>query len=188
MPDSTESAPNKVVLRRYPNRRYYDAERRQHVSLEAIHRLICDGSEIEVTDSKTEVDITARVLTQIILDHDPLKLALFPVSLLHKIIRSSEPLVKDFVEKWFSQAISAFLESQRQFDERLRGSLALGSPPSATATWPWVLPPWSFPFMHPANSPQAGPQVAASDAADLRKMVEDLRDQVQSLQQELSKR
>ena len=97
-----------VELRRYPNRRYYDCARSQHLTLEDIYRLVRDGYNVRASDSKTGDDITVKLLAQLILEHDPPKLAAFPVELLHQIIRSNESLLRDFVEKYFNGALTAF--------------------------------------------------------------------------------
>lgn len=185
MTENVAKAEKRIQLRKYPNRRYYDVTRRQHVTLEDIHRLVCEGYEVAVTDSKTEEDITARVLTQIVLDHDPMKLGIFPISLLHQVIRASEPLVKDFVEKYFSEAFAAFSQSQRQFDRYLREVLGLESGMALAAHWSrMMMGPLAPPFFAaapPASSAPA-PNGTPPEAADLRKLVEDLREQVESLQ------
>ena len=95
---STANSPQ-IELRKYPNRRYYDVTRSRHVTLEEIYSLIRSGRNVHVTDSKTGDDLTAKVLAQIILEHDPPKLGIFPVELLHQLIRTNEPIVRDFVEQ-----------------------------------------------------------------------------------------
>ena len=118
--------PKRLKIRKYPNRRYYDSTRSRHLTLEELYAAIRDGYEIEVTDSKTGQDITAKVLAQIIIDLDPPKLGVFPVALLHKLLRTNEQLVQDFTEKYFNQALATFLESQRTFERSLRNAMGLG--------------------------------------------------------------
>ena len=105
-------APKRLDIRKYPNRRYYDSTRSRHVTLEEIHSLIRDGYEVQITDSKSEQDITAKVLGQIIIELDPPKMGVFPVPLLHRLLRSNEQLANDFITR-YNQALSAFLDSQR---------------------------------------------------------------------------
>ena len=59
------------VLKKYPNRRYYDTTQSRHITLDEIYAMIRGGVDVHVTDSKTGEDITAKVLAQIILEHDP---------------------------------------------------------------------------------------------------------------------
>ena len=101
-------------IRKYPNRRYYDTTHSRHLTLEEIRNLIGDGYDIKVTDSKTGADITAQVLTQIILELETPKIASFPVALLLRMIRSNDQVVRDFVETYFNQAFKAYSEYQKQ--------------------------------------------------------------------------
>src|ERR1041385_447641 len=100
---------NEVLeIRKYPNRRYYDATRSCHVTLEDIQGLIRDGHDVRITDSKTGEDITAKVLAQILLELDPLKLEVFPAVLLHRLIRANEQIVREFIDKYFTRALTSF--------------------------------------------------------------------------------
>jgi polyhydroxyalkanoate synthesis repressor PhaR len=177
-----------VDLRRYPNRRYYDSARSQHLTLEDIYRLVRDGYNVRVSDSKTGEDITARILAQLILEHDPPKLAAFPADLLHQIIRSNESLLRDFVEKYFSGALSAFLDSQREFDRYLGQTLGLYSLPAAGPNWaeammrPFLRSFFADGRAHPPQEP-APPSSQGDD--ELRKAVTDLQRQLAELQNKL---
>ena len=126
--------PSPILLRKYRNRRYYDTTRSLHVSLEDIYQLILDGQDVQVTDVDSGEDITAKVLAQIILEHDPGKLGAFPAELLHRVIRANEPLIRDFIDRYFNQFLRAYMESQRDFDRYLRQAMGLEFPVSAPAT------------------------------------------------------
>ncbi|WP_428939801.1 polyhydroxyalkanoate synthesis regulator DNA-binding domain-containing protein [Fontivita pretiosa] len=109
---STSTPPKQLKINKYPNRRYYDTTRSRHVTLEQIYSLIRDGYEVQVTDSRTRQDITARVLTQILIDLDPQKLRVFPLAMLHRLLRSNPERVNDFIAKQLSQPLNAFLQPQ----------------------------------------------------------------------------
>ena len=80
-PQDRSAARNGVFeIKKYPNRRFYDVTRSRHVTLNDLYELVQVGERILVTDSKTGADITNIVLTQIILEHDPPKLDLFPAA------------------------------------------------------------------------------------------------------------
>src|SRR5215471_6306670 len=112
-----QNEPKRLEIKKYPNRRYYDATHSRHLTLEEIRTLIQQGYDLQVHDAKTSADITAQVLTQIILELDTPKLDSLPVPLLVRIIRMNDQLVKDFVEKYFNQALNSFLEYQQQVEE-----------------------------------------------------------------------
>lgn len=178
-----------VELRRYPNRRYYDCARSQHLTLEDIYKLVRDGCNVAVSDSKTGEDITARVLAQLILEHDPPKLAAFPAELLHQIIRSNESLLRDFVEKYFNRALAAFLKSQQEFDRYLGQTMGLYGLPSVGRGWAEMM---VGPFMRAflANPPEAASDANGPPAADadLHQAVNELKQQVAALRKELEQR
>ena len=105
MVQSPEPELKRLEIKKYPNRRYYDATHSKHLTLDEIQGLIQQGYDIRVVDAKTSSDITAQVLTQIILELDTPKLDSLPVPLLVRIIRMNDQLVKDFIEKYFNQAL-----------------------------------------------------------------------------------
>jgi len=193
MADKQSSAKKKVTLRKYPNRRYYDTSRSRYVTLEEIYALIREGHDVEVCDSKTGEDITVKVLAQIILEHDSPKLGIFPVPLLHQLIRTNEPLVRDFVDKYFNQALTAFLQSQRQFERFLRQSLGLHAPLPLGQDWARVM---MAPFMQgfynaggaEANGGDSSAPARDSSGTELHQLVLQLQQQVNRLQQQLEQR
>lgn len=123
-------------IKKYPNRRFYDVTRSRHVTLNELYDIVLGGDRIVVHDSKTGKDITNVVLTQIILEHDPPKLDLFPASLLHQAIQSNQQMVRRFIDQYFAQAVDAFARSRQQFDNFL--SKSGFSPLSPTAPFDWV--------------------------------------------------
>ena len=60
MAQTSPESPRRLIIKKYPNRRYYDATRSRHVTFEELHSLVRDGYELQVTDSKTGEDITGK--------------------------------------------------------------------------------------------------------------------------------
>jgi polyhydroxyalkanoate synthesis repressor PhaR len=85
--DSLET-PEVVTIIRYPNRRLYDRSRGRYVTLRDIEDTVRHGRSVIVRDSKTGADLTRLLLTQIILERHPERMELFPLSLLHLILRT----------------------------------------------------------------------------------------------------
>jgi len=198
MSNGSESNSPRIELRKYPNRRYYDVTRSRHVTLEEIYSLIRNGRDVHVTDSKSGEDLTAKVLAQIILEHDPPKLGIFPVELLHQLIRANEPIVRDFVDKYFNQALKAFLSSQRQFDLYLRQALGLQATLPMGTDWarlmmgPFIPPLFSTSRAEPERGAPGAPPPSepgnhsqAEATGDLRRTVEELQARVAELQKQL---
>ena len=143
MAKSNSDEPRTLEIRKYQNRRYYDSTRSRHLSLQQIHKLIIEGYDIRVLDAKTNEDITAKVLTQMLLDYEPVKLDMFSNELLTRAIRVNERLLKDFVDVYFRQAFEAFCGAQKQVDQMLRQTHRLTSVlPAAASSAANLLPPW----------------------------------------------
>ena len=179
-----DARPRTLEISKYPNRRYYDKTRGMHLTLEQLHAAIRDGYEVKVTDSKSGQDITAQVLAQIVLEYDAPKLAVFPVELLHRLLRSNQQLVLEFTQKYFSGALSAFLDSQKKTEEYLRGAMGLQTPPAAPPNWASMMwgpfhpagwPPGAAP---PAPSPEPPPQDLAAHLHKMRAQLDELQERL----------
>jgi polyhydroxyalkanoate synthesis repressor PhaR len=120
MQAQNDSGNKRLEIKKYPNRRYYDATHSRHLTLDEIRSLIQQGYDLRVIDARTSADITAQVLTQIILELDTAKLDSLPVPLLVRLIRMNDQLIKDFIEKYFNQALKSFTEYQQQIEEQVR--------------------------------------------------------------------
>lgn len=86
---STRNGPQDPVrIRKYPNRRLYDTSRSRHVTQQEVLDLVLEGRRVEVTDSRSNADITNAVLLQILIDRDAGRIARLPVALIHWAARA----------------------------------------------------------------------------------------------------
>ena len=177
-----EAGAKRLEIKKYPNRRYYDATHSRHLTLDEIRSLIQQGYDLRVVDARTKADITAQVLTQIILELDTPKIDSLPVPLLVRIIRMNDQLVKDFIEKYFNQALKSFLDYQQQVEEHFRRTHGLPSAfPSVSAWTKAMLEPFASAFS--AARPEATPAAytTGSEQAKLQQLVRDLQTQLTEL-------
>ena len=75
------------LIKRYDNRKLYDAGARRYVTIEDIARLITAGAEVFVQDQKSGHDITSVVLAQVILDGVKERTDSIPRQVLTRLIR-----------------------------------------------------------------------------------------------------
>jgi polyhydroxyalkanoate synthesis repressor PhaR len=185
MPETSEPSARRLEIKKYPNRRYYDATHSRHLTLEEIRSMIRDGYDIRVIDAKTSADITAQVLTQIILELETRKIESFPVPLLVRLIRVNDQLTRDFIDKYFNQAFKSFLDYQQQLELEMRKAHGLtANLPTLTDWAKIVFGPFASAFQGAAPAP--GPPPAGSAAGpgperELRELVRDLQQQVAEL-------
>lgn len=55
------------TIKKYANRKLYHTNRKQYITLEGIATLIQAGDQVQVLDNETGEDITAQILTQVVL-------------------------------------------------------------------------------------------------------------------------
>ncbi len=87
------------IIKRYESRKLYDTEESRYVSLEDIARWVRDGQEVKVIDNATSAEVSAQILTQIILDEGKRGTSFLPTELLHELVRAGEKAVSTGVER-----------------------------------------------------------------------------------------
>ena len=118
--------PDKVKLKKYANRRLYDMEKSEYVTLVQVADLIRQGRQVEIIDAKTKEDVTAFILTQIILEEAKNKNFLLPIPVLHLIIRFGDNILGDFFDKYLQQMIQTYLAHKQAMDENFNKWLEMG--------------------------------------------------------------
>ncbi len=87
------------VIKRYESRKLYDTEESRYVSLDDVAGWVRDNQEVQVIDNATSDDVTAQVLTQIILEEGKRGTSFLPTELLHELVRGGERLVTNGIDK-----------------------------------------------------------------------------------------
>jgi polyhydroxyalkanoate synthesis repressor PhaR len=118
--------PDKVKLKKYANRRLYDTEKSEYVTLNQVADLIRQGRQVEIMDAKTNEDVTAFILTQIILEEAKNKNFLLPIPVLHLIIQYGDNVLGEFFEKYLQQMIQTYLAHKQAMDEQFNKWLEMG--------------------------------------------------------------
>jgi len=174
-----------IQIKKYPNRRYYDATNSRHVTLQELHDLIVSGKDICVTDSRNGDDITNLLLTQILLEQDEPKLDLFPSSVLHLMIRSNRQVLRSSMERFFGPFQGLLKTSQKQFDAYMRQAMQtnVASPME-----------WASRMMQAFSgaSPTPGPVVSQppdppAETQESGESLDHLREQLAALQRRVEK-
>jgi hypothetical protein len=121
--------------------------------------------------------------------------------MLHRLLQSNQDMVSDFVQKYFNQPLTAFLDSQRNMEQYLRQAMGIKNAPPAMSDWtrlmwgPFNPSFWSRGSERPATgeappgpaagSPQQAPETRETD---LHRQIQALGRQVTRLQAELGKK
>jgi polyhydroxyalkanoate synthesis repressor PhaR len=110
----------RVVIKKYANRRLYNTRSSAYVTLEHLSEMVKEGVDFVVYDAKTNEDITRSVLTQIIFDEESRGQNLLPIQFLRQLIRFYGDSMQGFVPSFLEMSLDSFTRQQ----ERMRGQVA----------------------------------------------------------------
>lgn len=106
------------VIKRYPNRKLYDTEAKRYITLDGIAALIRDGEEVTIIDHKTDEDLTAVTLTQIIFEQEKKQGGFLPKSVLTGLVRTGGDTINTL-----RRGLSVPLDMVKQVDSEIERRL-----------------------------------------------------------------
>src|SRR4051812_21065501 len=109
----------KVVIKKYANRRLYNTASSSYVTLEHLSEMVKQGVDFVVYDAKTNEDITRTVLTQIIFEEESQGQSLLPIQFLRQLIGFYGNSMQAFVPSFLELSLASFTQQQ----ERLRSQM-----------------------------------------------------------------
>jgi polyhydroxyalkanoate synthesis repressor PhaR len=110
----------KVVIKKYANRRLYNTASSSYVTLEHLSEMVKQGVDFVVYDAKTNEDITRTVLTQIIFEEESQGQSLLPIQFLRQLIGFYGNSMQAFLPSYLELSLASFTQQQ----ERLRTQLS----------------------------------------------------------------
>ena len=108
----------KVVIKKYENRRLYDTGASRYVNLEDVARMIRDGTEVQVVDARTGQDLTRVILTQIIMEDAKGHESGLPLELLRKLIVASDRATHEFLTWYLTTVTDMYQKAQSALQTR----------------------------------------------------------------------
>lgn len=107
------------VIKKYANRRLYDATASRHITLEDIRKLIIDGEQIKVVDDKSGEDITRSVLLQIVAEQEHFGKPILSAQLLHSIVRFYGTAMEEFTGQYLEKSVATLIEQQEAMRQQI---------------------------------------------------------------------
>ncbi|MBV9268885.1 MAG: polyhydroxyalkanoate synthesis regulator DNA-binding domain-containing protein [Acidobacteriaceae bacterium] len=120
--------PERVVVRKYENRRLYDTANSRYVNLDDIAQMVREGRDIQVVDAASGEDLTRVVLTQIIVENAKDQDSGFPVDLLRQMIMVSGNAGKESLIKYMQTLAAMYDNAYRAFAPGIAGLNFFRSP------------------------------------------------------------
>ena len=106
------------LIKRYPNRKLYDTEAKQYITLDGIATLIRQEKEIRVVDHASGEDLTAVTLSQIILEQEKRQDGFLPQTVLTGLVRAGGERLSTL-----RRALASPLDLARHVDEEIEERL-----------------------------------------------------------------
>ena len=120
------------VIKKYANRRLYDAADSRHVTLEDLRKLIVQGEKIKVVDDKSGEDLTRAILLQIIADQEQFGQPILSTPTLESIIRFYGDAMQGFMGRYLEQAVASFVAQQQALQTQI-SKMVSGTPLASMA-------------------------------------------------------
>lgn len=106
------------VIKKYPNRRLYDTESSEYITLAAVRQLVMDCKPFVVVDAKTGEDLTRSILLQIILEQEANGSPMFTAPVLSNIIRFYGHAMQGFMGGYLEKNMQTLADVQSRLSEQ----------------------------------------------------------------------
>ncbi len=107
------------VIKRYPNRKLYDTEAKQYVSLDQIAEFIRTGEDVYVVDNATGEDLTTVTLTQIIFEQEKKGSGFLPQAVLTGLIQAGGTTLSA-LRRTLASSVDLLYQVDEEIERRLQ--------------------------------------------------------------------
>jgi polyhydroxyalkanoate synthesis repressor PhaR len=172
-----------LTVKKYGNRRLYDTADSRYITIEELAEKIRRGSDARVVDAKTGQDLTQATLAQIILESRGAG-KMLPIPLLLQLIRMREDALAEFMGRWMTWALAVYTQARQgartiaQYNPLAMAPFAATNALARLLNGPstWAAEPEP---LQPPPPPEAEPDAAVNDVAELRRELEELKKSLQ---------
>jgi polyhydroxyalkanoate synthesis repressor PhaR len=155
--------PERVIIKKYGNRRLYDTSTSRYVNLEEIAAMVRNGTDVQVVDAKTGADLTRATLMQVIAEDTKDQQAGLPLELIRQLIMASDHVGREFIMWYLKSAFDTYHRVQNSLQSGLSDLQSVATSPLSVIER----------FMS-RKAPEAGPPVESAKDAELRELRERL--------------
>ena len=107
------------LIKKYANRRLYDASQSRHITLDDIRGLIVKGEKLRVVEDKTGHDITRHILLQVIAEQEQFGRPILSTTVLESIIRFYGNPMQGFLAGFLEKSVETFLNQQESLQAQI---------------------------------------------------------------------
>jgi len=107
------------LIKKYANRRLYDASQSRHITLDDIRTMVIAGERVKVIEDKTNEDITRLILLQVIADQEQYGRPILSTQLLESLIRFYGNSLQGFLSTYLEKSVETFMKQQEVVQSQL---------------------------------------------------------------------
>lgn len=100
------------VIKRYANRKLYDTQSSQYVTLDQIAQMIRAGEEVRVLDNSSKDDLTSVTLAQIIFEEEKRQKSFIPLHAMRHLIQSGGASLQELAQQAQARVLSVFRKGE----------------------------------------------------------------------------
>lgn len=174
-----------ILIKKYENRRLYDATNSRYVNLEDVAQILKRGNDVRVIDAASGEDITRLILTQIIVEDAKAPDSTFPLDVLRQMVIASGRASQESTLKYMKAMLDFYQNTYRMMSGPLNPFEFMQ--PSSTGRSGTVEAPANETNGASAEAPPERAKKAETEKVDeLKARVEELEKLVSSLAQKKS--
>ncbi len=108
-----------IVIKKYANRRLYNTDTSNYVTLDDLAQMVRSGSDFQVYDARTGEDLTHTVLTQIIVEQESKgSQNLLPIGFLRQLIRFYGNSIERLVPSYLEYSLDTLTREQEKYGKQ----------------------------------------------------------------------
>lgn len=108
-------------FKKHANRRLYDTEQKEYVSLDQIRDLINVGTDVEIIDSKSGDDITRPILLQIMASCEQAGKPMLSSAMLMTLIRHYGHPMQEYVGPFLEKSLAFYMRQEARLRQSMSG-------------------------------------------------------------------
>lgn len=167
-----------VVIKKYGNRRLYDALHSRYINQNEVAQMIREGHDVQVVDAATGEDLTRLVLTQIIVENAKEHDSAFPLDILRQMVVAGGKATQETTLKYMKTVLDMYQNAYRAIPPPVNPFEFIQSaavPRPAAPQAPWGAQPAEGSYNADQNKGQA------DGVGELKRKVEELTAMVSEL-------
>jgi polyhydroxyalkanoate synthesis repressor PhaR len=162
-----------VIIKKYENRRLYDATNSRYVNLDEVAQLVQQGHDVQVLDAASGEDITRQILTQIIAEGAKNSESNFPLDILRQMVIASDRASQENAVRYTKAMLDLYKSTYQAMAPALKPFEFLHNPPGTA-------PPMQSSVSR-SNTKEPGNSRESDEMVELRKRIAELEKTVSSI-------